>query len=254
MKTKKNNLGLALILSMLAALAGAVVFGIVYAIGFYIYLLAIMEIILACTVFLIYKPATKWTIVVFAIVWSFVWSFAFNIMAVVVCEAIAVANELHLSLSQSIKLVMDAWKNNADVAAYMNTRVGQILAMIFIGGVAYGGYFIANIIKAKKQGRQAKQQPEKVADAPKIENAPETKTNTFLSIFESCRKAYQIYQNNKNVELFNQNMNKIKSVFVEKLSDVEKSIMIAKCEKKMAESDATEEDVKVAKIVLTIMK
>ena len=258
MKTQKNNLGLALSLSMLIALGGAVVFGIVYAIGYYIYLLAIMEIILACTVFLLYKPATKWTIVVFAIVWSFVWAFAFNIMSVVVCEAIAVADELNVSLSQGIKLVMDYWKNNAEVAAYMNGRVGQILAMIFLGGAVYGGYYIANIIKAKRVAQQGTTKTtQSIATEAKSVGEEEkvaTSNNVYTDIYEACRKVVQEYQKDKNVAVFNENVAKLKTQYVAKLNDIEKSMIKTKLEKKMATEGITIEDKNIVKILLAIIK
>ena len=245
--SKKNNILLALLLSMLTALGGGVLFGIIYGIGYYIYLLALGEIILACNIFFKFYAKVNWKTITLAIVWSVVWTFIFNFFAIIVCEAIWVANEANCSFSDAYKIVIELWKTNAEIKAYMNKRMLQVAGMILLGGIVYGAYFIANIVKAKKNNQSASnnetqtnnqtqitniQKPENMVK-PEQQNAEinETKKDfptlskaeeTYNLLIVECKNAILKFVKDKNQEAFKTTLKELKLQKISSLSAKEK--------------------------------
>ena len=97
-KMKKTNIFLALFLSLLTAILGAGVFGLIYGLGYYIYILSAVQIYFTCVVFLKFIQNIRWWKVLIAIIWSTIISFALSVLAICVCEAIFIANEFKYSL------------------------------------------------------------------------------------------------------------------------------------------------------------
>ena len=155
MKQTKSNTFIALLLSALAAFAGGIIFGLIYLAGYYVYFLAILEIIFSCTIFFKFKEAKNWKVVLLSVLWSLIWCIAFNFIAVVLCETLALANEFNLTFKQSFVYLIELWKISPDVASYMNLRMFQILGMILLGSLVYGGTYIFTIIKTKKSNNQS---------------------------------------------------------------------------------------------------
>ena len=150
MESKKNNIFLALLLSLLTALAGGVLFGLIYHLGYYIYFLAVIEIVLTCTVFFKFKKGENAGIIILAIIWSVVWTFIFNFLSIIISESILIAQEYGLTFIQGYTVLVELWKIEPEVSSYMSLRMIQIIAMIILGGIVYGISYLINYSRAKK--------------------------------------------------------------------------------------------------------
>lgn len=218
---KKSNIFLALILSMLTALAGGILFGIIYGIGYYIYLLALGEIILATGVYFKFAQKTKWFHTTFAIVWCVVWTFVFNVFAVVVCEALFITKDFGITFIESYKTVINLWQTNAEIKAYMNARVAQIAGMILLGGIVFSIYYAVGVAKAKKA---RKNDPEQIENQPvenkKVETVVEQKAvsenksnaeNIYSTALNDCKTAILNYAKSKDQDAFKLEVKEIKA-------------------------------------------
>ena len=239
---KKSNIFLAFLLSMLTALAGGILFGIIYGIGYYVYILAIGEIILATGVYLKFAPKTNWQNITLAIIWCVIWTFIFNLLAVVICEALFIAKELGVNFADAYKTVMELWKTDAEVKSYMNKRILEISGMILIGGIVYGIFFIVNISKAKKASNNQPTSEVSIQTNNLTENKPQQISNNqpstpqstqqlYLEIYEECKASLLKYAKNKDQETFKLEIKEIKAKHISSLDSETKqnlTIMINK--------------------------
>lgn len=248
--SKKPNLFLALLLSLLASLAGAIVFGLIYAVGYYVYLLAIAEIILACKVFNKFYPKKHWFPITFSIIWNLLLSFAFNVMSIVLCETFFLMKELNnATFAESLKLIIDSWKSVSEVTTYMNTRVIQVAAMIIIGGIVYGVYCLIHNKKNKQepqplpyktQIQELKETVKNIEHQSQQASTPQsaivnenvetennsTKAINYYFIIEKIREALKVYFLDKDQEKLGLSMKKIKQEYVSQLSISEKQNVV----------------------------
>ena len=81
-KIKKTNIFLALFLSLLTAILGAGIFGLIYGFGYYIYLLSAFQIYLTCVVFLKFIKKIRWWHVLIALIWGTILSFVLSMLAI----------------------------------------------------------------------------------------------------------------------------------------------------------------------------
>lgn len=232
----KSNIFLALFLSFLTAIAGALVFGFIYAIGYYVYFLAIGEIILACVVFLKFCQKPNWKTITFAIIWSLAWTFLFNVLAIVVCESYFVASEYNVSFQDSLNTIIKAWKTDAEIKSYMNTRVGQVAGMIALGGFVYGIYFISQI-KRNKKTQTANQINLQNANVNIVSNPtknsfelPKTKESpaiqTYNTVMNELKKSIAKFAQDKNQEALKLQIMNVKQKLIAPLATNEKQEIV----------------------------
>lgn len=265
--TKKSNIVLALLLSLLTALGGGIVFGIIYGIGYYIYILAAAEIYLACSVYLKYVSKPTWWHVVISIVWSIVWTFIFNLLAIVVCESIAIANEFGVSFADSFNALMNAWQTNAKIAAYMNDRMGDIIGMIFLGGIIYGASIIAAAFVAKKNKKTQSQntiQPNQNSVKPtqiKTEEIPNTTNNNavldtlYPALFKDIKSNLEEFITTKNQEIFKSNLKETQAKYkLHELKEVEKTELLTFINSQINNGNISKLDKKVNETILKLIK
>lgn len=219
---KKPNMLLALLLSLLTSLAGGAVFGLIYGIGYYIYFLAAAEIALAVGVFVNFMKNANGKTITLAIIWCVIWTFIFNILSVVICEAIFVSKEFGISFIESYRVIMELWKTDSEIKSYMNTRVFQIAAMIILGGIVYGVYAIINRKRAQKNMQYVdnaasnaqipsdqntiNQTDSKLTHKPNSTKNPSNISNQILTkakeiyivAFNDCKVALENYQEDQN--------------------------------------------------------
>ena len=262
-KTKKTNIFLALLLSFLTSLLGAVVFGVVYALGYYIYLLAILEIVISCKVFLKFCSKKNFTSIFFALIWTILLVFIFNVASILVCETFFLMKDYpNESFINVFKLLLESWKDVEKVRTFINTRVIEVAAMIVVGGIVYG---LASLIHNKKNRKspqikpfqseinklkhsaneiknnenlsysptQQKQTEEKkedkiIEDKSQSNTSSETKAINYYYIIEKCREALKVYTADKDMEKLTESMNNIKRIYVSSLSIPEKQSVVAK--------------------------
>ena len=273
MESKKNNIFLALLLSLLTALAGGVLFGLIYHLGYYIYFLAVIEIVLTCTVFFKFKKAENAGIIILAIIWSVVWTFIFNFLSIIISESILIAQEYGLTFIQGYTVLVELWKIEPEVSSYMNLRMIQIIAMIILGGIVYGISYLVNYSRAKKYKKNTEiflqntnsgnaetyqpstytpYQPTTTQTTPKQSIDAEELKATYFKIFEDCKKAFNIYLEDKNKNAFKEKLSYIEISYLNKLSDEEKNIIKINLEKKLSNQATTEDDKKIAKLLLSL--
>ena len=267
MKNTKSNIFLALLLSLLTSLAGGIVFGLIYNLGYYIYFLAILEIILTCNVFFKFKKTNNIGIILLAIIWAVVWTFIFNFTSIIISEILAIANEFNINFSQSAAWFAELIQTEPEVQSYITTRILQIVGMIILGGVVYGISFLINYSRAKKlKNNLEHDQPNQNTNNNYVCNNnskqptqsqpinEENLKNTYLNIFEKCKKLYIVFTNDKNKETFKENLNKLEKIYITNLSTEEKNIIKSNLEKKISKENTSTSDKNVAKILLSIIK
>ena len=203
-KIKKTNMFLALFLSLLTALLGAGVFGLVYGLGYYIYLLSAFQIYLTCVVFLKFVKNIRWWHVLIALIWSTILSFVFSMLAICVCEAIFISKDFNYSFVDSFNLLLDLWKTDADVKALMMDRMTQILAMILIGGAIIG---LVVIISTKRQKKLIMQATEiSVSSKQPTKKVKKSKNNilegVYSAIYTDMQSTFNNFAKTKDNETF----------------------------------------------------
>ena len=217
---KRSNIFIALLLSFLTALAGGILFGIIYGLGYYIYLLALVEIVLAVSMYLNFAER-KCQAVVTATIWSMIWTFLFNILAVGICEALFLAIDFGMSFTDALNTVVELWKTNAEVRTYVNNRIFEIFDTIIIGGIVYGIYFIAKFSKEKKANKQNEKVQHRT-QANIIDKTTKTTTSVevsnhldatqiYLEAYKDCRSAIIRYTKSKDLKSFTETLKKIKT-------------------------------------------
>jgi len=202
-KIKKTNIFLALFLSLLTAILGAGIFGLIYGFGYYIYLLSAFQIYLTCVVFLKFIKKIRWWHVLIALIWGTILSFVLSMLAVCVCEAIFISKDFSYPFVDSFKLLLELWKTDADVQAIMLDRMTQILAMILIGGAIIG---IVVIISTKRQKRLIAQSAETQAPIKQSKKVKAEKNNildgVYFAIYTYMKSAFDNFANTKDNETF----------------------------------------------------
>ena len=253
---KKSNLFLALVLSLLTALGGAVVFGLVYAIGFYIYFLAIGEIILAYTVFFKKYKNINWKTITFAVIWTVVWTFIFNIFAILVCEAIWIAEEFNVSFSVSFNVLVELWETDPSIRGYMNKRVFEVLAMTILGGIIYGTSYIIQYKKKSKHNKSQSVQP--ISTSNQQSNTTNEIKNheneLYYSIINPCKSAIEIFTQDKNKEKFKSKILDIKTKLINPLTDNDKETIKNICYKNLSNENISTAEKNAIETLLKIIK
>ena len=244
-KTNKSNIGLALLLSLLTALAGGALFGVIYGLGYYVYLLAILEIVWSCAIFLKFKTGKAGTIVC-AILWSVFWTIISNFAAVLICEAIFIASEYSLSFSESFFLLTELWKTDVEIQAYLTARLFQSIGMIVLGGIIYGISFAVNLKRNKKL--------QKIAENKQYEPKETDINNVYTNLFHYTKSIYEVFIQDKNKETFKESLSKLEELYVKQLNEKEKTEIKNKLQKIVEDGKSSKEDKNIAKILLTTIK
>jgi len=273
-KKENSNIVLALLISMLTSLAGGLVFGLIYGVGYYIYFLALAEIILSTnTFFKFYKKRSKGTTFL-AILWGIIWTFVFNFLAIIICEAIWVANELNTSFINGYSEVIRLWRVDSDVQAYLNVRMFQILGMIILGGIVYGIYYIVNKSKLKNQNQNNQKQDNqktstnnnqsvqpKLDDNTKVETKPVGSTDKkinineiYLPIFAESKSKIVALAKTKDQEQFKKDMKDIKVSKIEVLDTNTKEALKDLINKLLTRDNMSQIDKKTNEALLKILK
>lgn len=259
METKRNNIFLALLMCFLVCLGGGAVFGLVYHIGYYIYLLSAGIIVLACTVYFKFADKEKKYNIVIAILVSIFLSIVFEMLGIFIVECLDIAGAYDIPFNDSFLVLVDLWKTNSEVATYMNTRVFEVVAMIVIGGGVYLLIHLLNRRKARKQLEQnaieTELQSENVENV-KEENKVNTSSKTvsvaivYNNLFSKCTEAYKNYAQTKNQEEFKQALAEMKKSIV--LTDETKQELIKLIEEN-SKNQTSKQDIAVNKILLKLL-
>lgn len=143
MEEKQERKGLALILSLLVGILGAVIWGLVYSTGWYVSLVAYFT---AYCMFSVYVKFTKMSKLTF--VWTLLWVIVLNIVATFVAVVLIVVDETGYSFSFVLNFILD---NFSQFVGDFASDIGLGVLFGVLGVVScYGTY--------KKQQQQAKKQ------------------------------------------------------------------------------------------------
>lgn len=191
MEEKKKNLNTvkALIFSLLTSLGGAVVFGIVYGIGYYVFIIPILEVILAIYVY--HKFAKyNWANIIISIIWCIGFVLLFNVLSIIVCETIFIATEYGLPFFTSLSMFFEMIGYSKDVADAFWETVFQASAITLFGAVIAGVYYGFNFVRNKNYEKnrpsetknvQTSSTDEIITSVEKVENKTETKDESTKS-------------------------------------------------------------------------
>ena len=141
MEEKKDRVGLALLFSFLVALAGSVIWGLLYSTG---WLVALIGYITAFGCFFVYTRFAKMSKLTY--IWTLVWVIVLNIVATFVSLIILTSSIRHISLSAAVQFIAD----NFDVLGgpiFKDIILGIIFSVL--GVVSYYIYYKRNL-KAKE--------------------------------------------------------------------------------------------------------
>ena len=231
-ETKKSNIFLALLLSLLTAFAGSLLFGLIYMLGYYIYLLSAAIIILSSAVFLKFCKNNKKNLF-FSLLWGTIWTFAFNVLLIVVCEGIVLASTYNVSFEIGFKAVIELWKTNPEFQVFMNARLIEVGALILFGGIVYGILYLVRNRKKKSNPDQTPSQKE-TKHKTSNKNNPTQKKGTSANtpknqiiekydfILSLCKESVKKFSQNKDAEEFKQAVVNIKDNHLGKLTAIEK--------------------------------
>ena len=141
MEEKKDRVGLALLFSFLVALAGSVVWGLVYSTG---WLVALIGYVTALGCFFVYTRFAKMSKLTF--IWTLVWVIVLNILATYVALVVYTSVKYGLALSEVISSLTSNF-----VAVTKELMSDIILGIVFsiLGVVSYYTYYKRNL-KAKE--------------------------------------------------------------------------------------------------------
>lgn len=268
-QNRKKNILLALAFSLLTALGGSVIFGIIYGIGFYIYLLAAAEIYVACIVYFKHIEKTTWWHILISVVWSLFWTVVFNVLAVCVCESIVISNTFDLSFFESFEFLITLWQTDADINIYMSQRVGEIVGMIFLGGIIYITSLIVKKVSNKKRGNtQQTQNTTQIAETtkPEIEQIKSEQTvehteynaildSLYPAIFKDVETAIEEYSLTKNQEILKTSLKEILTKYnLKNLEESEKTELLELINSQLANDKLTNLERKVNTTILKLIK
>ncbi|MBE7074724.1 MAG: hypothetical protein E7376_01935 [Clostridiales bacterium] len=173
---KKNSLPLALVLSALVAVAGAVVWGLIYSSGWFV---SIVSYVTALAMFWVYNKFYKISKLTF--VWCLVLINIFNIVASFLAIVIAVAAEAGVDFATALDAVISVFGEVS--GAFIRD---MILGLVFsvLGIASYYSYY-----KKQAAAKKAVQPAESVvvvdeeAPATEVKQEPENKENPYNEKF-----------------------------------------------------------------------
>lgn len=141
MEEKKDRVGLALLFSFLVALAGSVVWGLLYSTG---WLVALIGYITAFGCFFVYTRFAKMSKLTY--IWTLVWVIVLNIVATYIALIIYTSVKFNLSLAEVINRL---FSNFGTITEALMSDI--ILGIVFsvLGVVSYYIYYKRNL-KAKE--------------------------------------------------------------------------------------------------------
>lgn len=246
---QKNSLWKALLFSALICLAGAVVWGLVYSIGYMVYIVALGTVVLAGVV---YRKFYKFNYISF--IWIVLLSIIFNEIATFLALNLEIVNELmpELSFARGMELLFELISTNAEVkSAIISDTIFNILAVVIGGVVAW-----VSINKQEKKNKSATT----IATTATTNNevvkstieAKEEKVDAFSNYFNTMKqdfkKVVEEYKQNKDKEAFKEKISTLKAQYIGSLQRQEnKDKVKAQVEKELLDETISNVD----KVTLT---
>ncbi len=243
METKRDNITLALILSLLVCLLGSVVWGAIYYAGFFAAYIALLEVFVAGIVYSKFKKL-NW----FGILWIAVLTILFNEFSMLAVNVLVISNEFGFTISQSTELLIKLMQENQEVSsAFVSDSLSNFL-FTFIGIVIYSvSYF-----KGKKTQRTQpanvttpEQKPQITPTpvvTPVVENKqptvknletqtkfedfiPELKDINYIykTLTSELNKIIQTYKSDLNKDNFKLNLKELRETKIQTLNATEKA-------------------------------
>lgn len=224
MGSKKNNILLALLMSFVFSVLGGVIFGLIYQMGYYLYVLPIAIVCLACIMYFKYADKSKKYNVAIAVISSIIFSIIFMYISILIVEAGIIAKEYKISLTDSFKVLLELFKTDQQSRDYLIRRIVEITVMMFVGGAIYIIlYFIESKnqknIKQKQNGENSDENTKdnqsvfaEIKNKNDITNPPKVRAIEveYSNLYNKCSDAYNKYIKNKNQEEFKQELLNIK--------------------------------------------
>jgi len=208
---KKQSILKALLFSALVMLGGAVVWGVVYAIGVFSAWIAFASTMLAVFVYLKFYNKIDWK----AYVWVISITLVLNVISLFVTLAIVVAIEAQASLGDSFKAIFEMIKELPDV------QTAIVMDMVYCTVFTILGTFIAISSYKKKMKVQAEQ--DKIIETTIVnENTDYTKYDQIISELQEVVKAYM---SDRDKELFNNRIGEIKTKYADVISSEELALL-----------------------------
>ncbi len=232
----KNKLYISIPLCILACLAGAAFFGLIYGLGYYIYILPVLEVIIGVFAYLKFSKV-NWLNTAISIILSCALVILFNIFAVIIAENVILSRELNISFGSAFSIFMNAVKTNATVKGAFYRIIGQSSAISILGAVIATAYLIFVILKSKKEAKMPKPTEQTANNTPAKENKIEKEVNLLADIYTQVKNIVDEYEKNKDMLTFKQLVNEVKQNKINPLSASEKENLTHETETLLAKSN-----------------
>lgn len=246
---KKQSLWKALLFSALICLGGAIIWGLVYSVGFMVYIVAFGTAFFAGAIFVKFYKFN-----VGAFFWIALWGVLFNEIAVFVVLNLEIVNNVmpELSFARGWDVLFEVIATNNEVkSAIISDSLFNIFC-VFIGAAAVW----INIVTQKKRQQHinvvANTQPNEIKSTPIVHKT--TGKSDFDIFYDKIKaefgKVAAAFKENKDKDLFKNNIMTLKNKYINKLNDGDKNMIKSRIEAEM--QSELNKDVKVT--LSTIIK
>lgn len=217
MKEQKKSLPLALLFSFLVCLLGAIVWGLVYSIGFFVAIISAVTVMCAIMVYQKFYKVNWLTYL-----WVIIWVVLLNEISMLITLTIMLMNEVGgaYSFGECFNALTQAINDGGEMTSAFTSDSIMNVVFSLLGGVLEI-FTIRSQMKRKRELEgstlndvtiQPNQQQLENSE-PQKESKKQTKTlahddleKTYVDIVNSCKVLVELFNSNKDKEKFKQNL------------------------------------------------
>ncbi|MBE5741604.1 MAG: hypothetical protein E7351_03675 [Clostridiales bacterium] len=236
---KSPNVAKSLIFSLLVCLVGAALFGVVYNFGYYAYIIPILQVMLAMTVYINHAKLSNKNITISAI-WCIVWSIALNIISIIVAETIYIVNEFTTDFGTALMTLYDLYLNFADIRNAIHSTIITVSAITLIFGIIA----VANVLRTIKKNNITMpiNEPKPIKEKSTKPHKSKDDTNVYLTLYSETKKTISAYIKDKDSDRFKASLKAISGQYIKPLDtkakeDLKNKLSIALDKKDIASLD-----------------
>lgn len=223
--------------SFLVCLAEAIVYAIVYALGYYAYIIPIAGVLFAMIVFHKFSKDT-WQSVLVNFFWCILWTIAFNIVAVLVANALSLC-ELGYTIFTAFPAMITLLQTEPEaLSIVVNAIITSTLITVFCGVIGLV-YFIINNKNKKKNANNETGTTN--ADSDRIDVI-------YFRLYSSAKQSIEKYNEGKDKEVFKAEIGKLKEGIANMPIDTRNAIQ-TKIEQEAQKENLTDTDKKIFEVL-----
>ncbi len=230
--------------SFLVCMAEAIVFAIVYAIGYFAYIVPIAGVLFAMIIFQKFSKNT-WQNILINFAWCLLWTLGFNLVSVLVVNALSLY-ELGYSFFTAFPVMITLIQTDLEIRQFIVEMIVKS-SLITIGCAIVGLiYFMSSYFAQKKKGD---------ADSSNAENSnAKTMDIVYFNLFSSTKHSYERFKEDNNKELLKADIEKLSTTYLVKLSDEDKKSMLDRVQSELLKENLEDADKKTLEILQKMLK